>query len=209
MNERLIFLYKSNKIITSDDFNRIFDQYIQLKPDEQSKAIVSRFYDNITNNTLMEFATESQLNPKVLMAEMQWNEIGNHFREMKTNLNIEGCKEDNEQKTSEPNAKKEENQAIIKEIEGFNFFKKYFSKYEFLFNEKNKFIKDYSNLIGEFTDQDSLRQKPEDAKTYMKYFAEISKYVNINEKELLQFIVIFFCKCFHIVVIITVIKSCC
>lgn len=130
------FLYKSNKIITSDDFNRIFDQYIQLKPDEQSKAIVSRFYDNITNNTLMEFATESQLNPKVLMAEMQWNEIGNHFREIKTNLNIEGCKEDNEQKTSEPNAKKEENQAIIKEIEGFNFFKKYFSKYEFLFNEK-------------------------------------------------------------------------
>ena len=63
------FLYKSNKIITSDDFNRIFDQYIQLKPDEQSKAIVSRFYDNITNNTLMEFATESQLNPKVLMTK--------------------------------------------------------------------------------------------------------------------------------------------
>lgn len=40
------------------------------------------------------------------------------------------------QKDSKQDAKKEESQTKIKEIKGFNFFKKYFSKYEFLFNEK-------------------------------------------------------------------------
>ena len=153
-------LYKSNNIITSDDFNRIFDQYIEIKPEEQVKAIVSKFNGNVTDNVLMEFATESQLNPKALMTEMQWNEVGNHFKEIGSNLKIEGFKKDDEQKNpkkdvkkdieskaAKQNAKKEENQTIIKEIEGFNIFKKYFSKYEFLFNEKKLIIIGFIGVI--------------------------------------------------------------